>query len=428
MTLIKTSVLSAVATVIQVLSGFVATKIIAIYVGPSGLAFIGQFQNFIALVMALGSGSINTGVIKYTAEYRNDPEEKKKLWSTALRISFIGTFIGAVLLLIFYDRLSLLFFKDDSYGSLFIIFALTLGFYVLNSLLMAVLNGQKEIKKLITIKVTSSLTTLLLIAILTYWYGLYGTLLSLILTQSLIFVVTLVFVFKSHWFKRYMFTETIHIEYLKKLGKYTAMAIVASLSAPLSELIIRNYIGSSLSWNDAGYWQAIWKISSVYLMIITMTLSIYYLPKLSEIKKSTELRKEIFSGYKIIVPLTILLAAIVYISRDLIIILLFTEEFMPMRELFAYQLLGDVLKIISWLISFLMVAKAMTKVFIITEIIGFFSYIFLSFFFIDRFGLIGAPMAFAFNMFLYGILIFWIFKDLILYGKFNISKNSTQLH
>jgi PST family polysaccharide transporter len=47
LTLIKTSILSAIATIIKVISGFVINKVIAMYVGPSGLAVVGQLQNFI---------------------------------------------------------------------------------------------------------------------------------------------------------------------------------------------------------------------------------------------------------------------------------------------------------------------------------------------------------------------------------------------
>ena len=51
MTLIKTSVLSAIATIIKIISGFVINKVVAIYVGPSGLAIIGQLQNFMELII-----------------------------------------------------------------------------------------------------------------------------------------------------------------------------------------------------------------------------------------------------------------------------------------------------------------------------------------------------------------------------------------
>jgi PST family polysaccharide transporter len=47
MTLIKTSVLTGISTIIKVISAFVINKVIAIYVGPSGLAIVGQLQNFL---------------------------------------------------------------------------------------------------------------------------------------------------------------------------------------------------------------------------------------------------------------------------------------------------------------------------------------------------------------------------------------------
>lgn len=40
-----------------------------------------------------------------------------------------------------------------------------------------------------------------------------------------------------------------------------------------------------------------------------------------------------------------------------------------MLELFPYQFLGDIIKIASWLISYLMIAKAMARLFITMEII-----------------------------------------------------------
>ena len=392
------------------INGLVVVKIIAMYVGPSGLAFIGQFQNFLAILMSFATGAINSGVVKYTAEHREDELEKQKLWSTAIRISLGATFFTSLMLIAFHNYLSTLFFKTDEYGSIFLIFAVTLVFFALNSLLLAILNGQKEIKKLITVGIVSSFVGLILTGGLTYYFGLYGALLSYTTGQGLVFFVTLGFVFKSQWFKVKLFTEKLDSEYLKKLGKYTAMAITSALTVPLSQIIVRNYIGESLSWNDAGYWEAIWKISSTYLMVVTATLSIYYLPRLSEIKDKIELRNEIFYGYKIIMPIVVVLALGIYFFRDYAILLLFTEDFTPMKELFLYQLIGDVFKIASWLLGYLMIAKAMTRIFIITEIGASLSFIVLSILLVKTFGLIGVTMAFALNYFVYFMVMIFIFR------------------
>ena len=45
MSLVKTSFLSLIATSVKVLSLLVINKVVAVTIGPSGIALIGQFQN-----------------------------------------------------------------------------------------------------------------------------------------------------------------------------------------------------------------------------------------------------------------------------------------------------------------------------------------------------------------------------------------------
>jgi len=79
MTLIKTSILSGIATLIKVLTSFLLNTIIAVYIGPAGLAYIGQFQNFSQFVISVATGAIDQGVVKYSAEYKDDINEKIRL-------------------------------------------------------------------------------------------------------------------------------------------------------------------------------------------------------------------------------------------------------------------------------------------------------------------------------------------------------------
>jgi PST family polysaccharide transporter len=188
------------------------------------------------------------------------------------------------------------------------------------------------------------------------------------------------------------------------------MTFVSATMVPLSQIYLRNYIGVNIGWDAAGYWQGISRISDTYLMLITTTLSIYYLPKLSSIQDKTELRKEIIYGYKIIMPIVIAMAAGVYIFRDFIIKLIFTKDFLPMRELFLYQLIGDVIKITSWLLGYIMVAKAMTRLFVISEIIFVFSFVGLGVLFIKIFGLVGITIAFMVNYLLYLLFLYFILR------------------
>ncbi|MFA6685687.1 MAG: O-antigen translocase [Arcobacteraceae bacterium] len=409
MTLIKTSVLTGISTVIKLVSAFVINKVIALYIGPSGLAIVGQLQSFTSIITTFSNGAISSGIVKYTAEYQ-DIEEKKKIFSSSIVISLICSLIISIFLFGFSDYLSELILKDIQYSSVFIIFGATIFLFALNMVLISILNGQKEIKKYVLVNIAGSIFSLVFTSILIMQLNLMGALYAMVLNQSVMFFVTLAFVIKSSWFKLEYFLKGLDKESLSKLSKYSLMAIVSALTVPVSHLIIREYIGENLGWDSAGYWQGIWYISTMYLMLVTTTLGVYYLPRLSEIQDNKELRKEIFGGYKIILPIVILASLIIFLLKEYVILIAFSKDFMPMMELFAWQLIGDVIKIASWLLAYLMLAKAMTKVFIYTEVLFSALFVGLSILFVDKFGLVGITYAYALNYLLYLFMMIFIFR------------------
>ncbi|MDN5093709.1 O-antigen translocase [Aliarcobacter butzleri] len=412
MTLIKTSVLTAISTIIKVISGFVINKVIALYVGPSGLAVVGQLQNFMSIVTTFSNGAITQGVVKYTAEYQTI-EQKQKIFSTSIIISLVCSLIISIFLFGFSEYLSELILKDIQYSSVFIVFGTTIFLFALNTVLMSILNGQKEIKKYVLVNIASSIFSLFFTSFLIMQLNLMGALYALVVNQSVIFFVTLGFVVKSSWFKLEYFKQGLDKESLSKLSRYSLMAITSALTVPVSHLIVRNYIGENLSWDDAGYWQGIWYISTMYLMVITTSLSVYYLPKLSEIQDKTELKKEIFHGYKIIMPIVLVMSLVIFLLKEYVILIAFSDKFMPMMELFALQLIGDVIKIASWLLGYITLAKAMTKTYISLEILGSLSFVLLSIYFVDNYGLVGITYAYALNYFLYMFVMIYIFRKVV---------------
>lgn len=58
MNLIKTSFLSLFATSIKILSALFINKALSLFIGPSGIATIGQFQNVIQIAATISQGGI----------------------------------------------------------------------------------------------------------------------------------------------------------------------------------------------------------------------------------------------------------------------------------------------------------------------------------------------------------------------------------
>lgn len=404
MNLLKTSALNGIAVLIKTATMFILNKILAVYVGPSGYAAIGQFQNFIQIITAFAGSSVNTAVVKYTAEYYEDESKQKAIWKTAGTLVVLFSTVIAFFILIFQRQLSLYIFKSGEYQSIFVWFAIFLLFFNLNTLLLAILNGKKEISKLVIANIAGSLLSLTITGLLAINFRLYGALVALTINQSIIFIVTFVICYKSKWFKVSDLFGKMDPKVLKKLSSFALMAIVSIVFGNLTQIILRNLIIDEYDLNYAGYWDAMTRLSGGYLMFASTILGIYYLPRLSELKKYKDIKQEISYGYKVILPLACLMSLSVYMFQDFIIGVLFTKEFLPMKELMFWQLLGDVIKIGSWIISYMMLSKAMTKLFIITEAFFALSVIPISIILIHYFGFKGIAMAFALNCSLYWIV------------------------
>lgn len=404
---------TAISTLVKMLTGFITIKVVAVIIGPSGVALLGQLNNFSSIIMTAASGGINNGITKYVAEYRYSPSKVRLFLSMALYITIILSILIGLVLIVFATYFSRIILLNQSYSFVFTLFGLTLMFFSLNGYFMSILNGYKEFKKYVNISIVTSIIGLFFSVSLVWFWQLKGALVSAVTYQSIVFFVTLIMISKSPWFSFNNYNARFSSLILKKYLGYSLMTLITVATVPVSQLFIRSYVIAHLSVVEAGWWEAMNRISGMYLMVITSSFGVYYLPRLAEIKDKQELRKEIFTAYKIIVPVLIVGFSGIYLFRDFIIRILFTSEFYPMRDLFAWQLIGDLFKICSWLLAFLMIAKSMIRIFVITEVIFSAIFVLLSIILV-KFSLVGVNQAYMITYFAYLFFMIFYFKDLIL--------------
>lgn len=387
-------------------------KILAIYVGPSGYAALGQFQNAVQMITVFSSGAINTGVTKYTAEF-NKESDQYQIWRTAGTVTLVGSLIASVFIAIFHKELASYFLNDPAFAGVFLWFAATLVLFTLNAYFLAILNGRKEVAHYVTANIAGSLFALLITTLMAIKMGLFGALVALAIYQSLTFFVTSAICLRFKWFKIRNLFGRVDGQVAKNLSKFALMALASAICVPVSHIVIRNYLADQFGWEMAGYWEAMWRLSSAYLMMVTTTLSLYYLPKLSELVGGSLLKKEIIYGYKIILPLVMCAGLMMYILRDFIISVLFTSDFLPMRDLFAWQMIGDTLKIGGWILAYLMLGKAMFKMFVLAEILFSILFVVLTRAFTEKWGWQGVTIAHAVNYLLYWLYVWWATHSLL---------------
>ena len=143
------------------LTGLISVKVVASIIGPSGVALVGQLNNFATIAMSLASGGINNGITKYVAEYKEDKERIKDCLSTALQITAVCSLLVGTFLILFNSYLSKVILLSPDYNYVFIIFGFTILLYALNLMLISILNGFKEFKRYVRINIANSVIGLI---------------------------------------------------------------------------------------------------------------------------------------------------------------------------------------------------------------------------------------------------------------------------
>lgn len=411
--LIKVFSLNALSTFIRMLAGMISVKVVAVIIGPAGIALLGQLKNLETIIIGFANGGINNGITKYVAEYKDDDAIIKSYISNAFRITLIATSVIAALLIIGCKYISQWVLFTDEYYYVFVVFGFTLILYTLNILLISILNGYKQFKKYVIVNICGTIFGLAYSIILVFVWGLPGAMINTVTYQSVIFFVTLWMCRKLPWMKKEFFVERLNRPIVRKYFGYSLMTLTSLALAPVSRMILRGYVISEMSASEAGIWEGMNNISSMYLSVITTAFAIYYLPRLSEIKEPLELRKEIFKCYKIIVPMLLGMSLLIYLLRYFVLWLLFTPEFIQMEGLFALQLIGDFFKVCSWMLAYIMVAKAQTKLYITTEVVFSVIYLLLAFVFLRLNGIIGLVQGYLLNYVIYMVAMVVLYRNVI---------------
>ncbi|MBK9728964.1 MAG: O-antigen translocase [Saprospiraceae bacterium] len=413
----KTSFLSGLYSVVNLITGLVITKVSASLIGPIGTAYIGKFANITGLILIFSTASIATGIVKYVAQYKNNETELKKIINTAFGIILIGSVLGMIVVFTSYKFLNIAAFNNQNFENVFLLYGIFLLFISLQIIITSVLNGIGEIRMLSYVNISAALLNLVITTYSIYNFHIAGALFSNSIF-GILTTVTGLFAFKKlNMLNTQYFNPKIDLPLAFQLIKYGVFAAITSFSWMWTMIFIRENIEHQLTTKDAGLWQAMFSLSDRYLTVITNIMIVYFIPKLSELSETQDLVTEIRKAFKRIVPIMIILSGSIWLCKDIIISLLLAESFRPMRELFSFQMIGDVFRITASILSYLIASKAMFRSGLKADLTFHLSLLLGSYFLVNQFGLVGASYAYAIATFLYLLINLFIFKDLMVLVK-----------
>lgn len=409
--LIKITSLQAASVFTRIIAGILTSKAIAVFIGPTGLALIGNLRNFVSSFQTIAILGFYNGAVKYISDFKDDVVALSKTISTIFYVGFASTILVSFFCYFNADLINNIIFPVyNNYAFVIKIFAMVLPFYALNMFSFSIMNGFSKYKILIIINIIGQILGVSIALLLIYQNKINGALISVVIAESLIFLITLVGITNRRSLVPLIKVNSISFGFLKKLSSYSLMALFSAVIMPFVAIAIRSYIIDNVGYKDAGFWEAMTRISKYYLMLATSLMTLYILPRFSEIDDVKEFRKEVFSFYKAIIPTLLIGLVAMYLLRPYIVTAIFSDDFKPVKDLFLWQLIGDFLKVLSMVIAYQFLAKKMFWHYILTEAFLVIILYATSVYFIDLFDNVkGAVVAHAVSYAMYYGIILLIF-------------------
>ncbi|AXQ99043.1 hypothetical protein [Pseudoalteromonas piscicida] len=283
-------------------------------------------------------------------------------------------------------------------------------FFILNNIFIGILNGKKEIKLLTVVNIFSSFFVLLFSVFFINSYSLSGALIAISVNQGLVIFVTLFFLRGKGWFKFSSFTLPVNIVYIKDVLSFASITLFSVLFANTSTFLVRYLLIGNLGVTEAGIWQGMWSICQAFLLILSMSMSVYIVPIISKLNNRA-IEKEVKKILAFVFPVFLSVCLMGFIFRDYIILVLFSDEFLAARNLFLWHMIGLSLKSIAWVYGYILVVKKQVFNVFISELSAAVLLVISTFYFINFFGVVGTSYAFFITSLLHCLLTFFFYKN-----------------
>ncbi|NMP29686.1 lipid III flippase WzxE [Rahnella sp. SAP-1] len=409
MSLAKASLWTAASTLIKIAAGLLVVKLLAVAFGPGGVGQAGNFRQLITVLGVLSGAGIFNGVTKYVAEYQQQPPKLKAALATASTLILVFSTLLAVLLLGAAAPVSVLLFGHPDYQTVVRAVAFIQMGIAYANLFQAILKGYRDARGNALAVIGGSL-----IGLLAYWLcftlgGYRGALAGFALVPALVVIPAGFRLLRHPTFSLRWLKPGWDAAIARQLAKFTLMAVITSVTLPVAYVMMRNLLAAHDGWQAVGIWQGVSSISDAYLQFITASFSVYLLPTLARLQRKEQIAREIVNALKFVLPVVAAASFTVWLLRDLAISLLFTAQFSAMRDLFAWQLVGDVLKVSAYIFGYLVIAKASLRFYLLTEISQFLMLTLFSHWLIPLHGALGAAQAYMATYIIYFALCAIIF-------------------
>lgn len=397
--IIKATSLFGGVQFLSILISIIRSKIVAIFLGPTGLGITSLLNSSIALISAFTSVGLDKSAVKSIsmANFTGDNVKIATEISILKRLIWFTGILGTMLTIILSSWLSKLTFNNTDYTFAFIWISITLLFMQLTNGQLAILQGLRKLQFQAKANLYGSFLGLLFTVPLYYYYGI-KSIVPTIIVASLIVLLT------SWYYSNKVKIKSVPVTNLEvfiggkemiRLGFSLSFINILSLIAAYALQIVISHRGGVI---ELGLFSAGFAIINSYVGLIFTAISTDYYPRLSSICGDNDKVRITVIQQALIAILIITPIIIIFLTfAPFIIRFLYSLKFISIISMVSWGILGMLFKAVSWSMGYILIAKGDSKIFMKTSL--FFNILFLIINIIGyySFGLEGLGITFALN-------------------------------
>lgn len=396
--------------VYQILIEIIKSKFVAVLLGPSGVGIQGLYISGTQMIQQLSSFGLSQSAVRNVAEAYGSGEHLQisKTVIALRRLVWITGLLGMLFVIVLSPVLSKSSFGDSLHIWGFVALSITLLLAQINAGQRVVLQGTRQYKQLAKCTAYGMTIGLFVSIPLYYFWGVEAIVPNIIIGS---FTTLLL----SWYYSRQVqidHVEQTRIETLQLGRSMLTMGLTMSVTQFLTiatSYILRSCIRKWGGVDEVGFYTAGFLLMNHYTGLVFQSMSTDYYPRLAAVNQNNRECREVTNqqgeiGFLLLGPLMVI--CVVFIP--IVVKILYSDAFLSVNNYIIACAVGVIFQMASWCISYVLIAKAESKIFAINELIACIYGLGLNLLGYYLGGLTGLGISFAIKYFIYFGQVFFI--------------------
>lgn len=392
--------------VLTILCSLIRNKLIAMFIGPTGVGLITLYNSVSDIVTTLSRLNIDQSAVRDIS--RSSADNVGSISAVVMRAGWILGLLGALALCLCSPLLSEWSFGTTSLWWTFCVLALIPLGNTLYCSVSAIFQGTRQFGALAGMGIWSTLAGIVICVPLIIFFG-QKSIIWVLATYGIACGMAALLYHRKSPKIQLPWREIWHTS--RSFIKLGALITAGTLATQLFNYLFVLFLNSYSNTDTLGVYQAGFTLVNAYVGVFFTGMWVEFLPRLSATVHSQK-RTTVAVSHQITTTVWLLMPIIgAFVCADeLIIKILYTDTFMTMLPFITLGIAGVLLRAVSWCIAHVMLAKGDGAVYVVTEAVSGAVFLVLHIVFFSTLGFLGLGIAYIIWYAAYLAMVYIIYK------------------